>query len=219
WFTTNLWWGFGPAMEVWGLLGIAWLLWRPTRFAIVAAAFPLIYFLTAGGTTAPMARYALPLAPAFAVAAGTFSAALFTRERWRTPALAATFVVVATTALYAFAYMNVYRSPDARLEASRFLAANLPAGSRILIEPSHSTPPTGAYLANPNFYGDHVQWGAKTERHDYFSLYTLDAYVYLYSGRPSPDEKQEYIQSRLNLVDYILIDDFYVQLYQHLPEA
>ena len=29
WFTTNLWWGFGPALEVWGLLGIAWLLWRP----------------------------------------------------------------------------------------------------------------------------------------------------------------------------------------------
>ena len=84
WFTTNLWWGFGPTLEVWGLLGIAWLVWRPTRPKIVAAAFPLIYFLTAGGTTAPMARYALPLAPAFAVAAGAFSAFLLDRPRWRT---------------------------------------------------------------------------------------------------------------------------------------
>jgi hypothetical protein len=95
----------------------------------------------------------------------------------------------------------------------------VPAGSRILVEPSHGIPPTGSYLANPNFYGDHVLWGAKTQRQDYFSLYTLDAYVYLYSGRPSADQKQEYIQSRLDLVDYILIDDFYVQLYQHLPAA
>src|SRR4030095_2905327 len=68
WFTTNLWWGLGPALEIWGLLGIAWLLSRRTRAALVAAAFPLIYFRTAGGTIAPMARYALPLAPAFAVA-------------------------------------------------------------------------------------------------------------------------------------------------------
>jgi 4-amino-4-deoxy-L-arabinose transferase-like glycosyltransferase len=219
WFTTNLWWGLGPALEVWGLLGIAWLLWRPTRTAIVAAAFPIIYFLTAGGTTAPMARYALPLAPAFAVAAGAFSASLLGRRRWRTLAVAATSVVVGTTALYAFAYMNIYRSPDARLAASVFLTSTVPAGSRILVEPSHGIPPTGSYLANPNFYGDHVLWGAKTQRQDYFSLYTLDAYVYLYSGRPSAEQKQEYIQSRLDLVDYILIDDFYVQLYQHLPAA
>ena len=56
--------------------------------------------------------------------------------------------------------------------------------------------------------------------HDYYTLYTLDAYVYLYSGRRERrDQKREYIQSRLDLVDYIVMDDFYVQLYQHLPEA
>ena len=97
--------------------------------------------------------------------------------------------------------------------------ANVPAGSRILVEPSHGIPPTGAYLQNPNFHGDHVMWGAGTERHDYYSLYTLDTYVYLYGGRASEAQKREYIQSRLDLVDFIVIDDFYVQLYRHLPEA
>jgi 4-amino-4-deoxy-L-arabinose transferase-like glycosyltransferase len=219
WFTTNLWWGLGPAFELWGLLGIAWLLWRRTRITIVAASFPLIYFLTAGGTIAPMARYALPLAPAFAVAAGALSEFLLSTRRWRTAAMALTTVVVATTAVYALAYMNIYRSPDARLEASRYLSATVPAGSRILVEPSHSIPPTGSYLQNQDFHGDYVLWGARTERHDYYNLYTLDAYVYLYSQRANAAQKAEYIQSRLGLVDYIVMDDFYVQLYRHLPEA
>jgi len=166
-----------------------------------------------------MARYALPLAPAFAVAAGAFSAFLLDRPRWRTVAVAATAVVVATTAGYALAYMNIYRSPDARLAASAFLSANVPTGSRILVEPSHGIPPIGTYRRNPNFYGDYVMWGANTERHEDYALYTLDTYVYLYDRRPGAEQKQEYIQSRLDLVDYILIDDFYVQLYRHLPDS
>jgi hypothetical protein len=215
---TNLWWSFGPALELCGLLGIALLLWQRTRTAAIAAAFPLLYFMVAGGTIAPMARYVLPLAPALAVAAGTGCAFLLDRRRYQTASVAATIVLVATTAVYALAYMNIYRSPDARLEASRYLSSNVPKGSRMLVEPSHGIPPTGSYLRGPDFYGDHVLWGARRERHDYYSLYTLDAYTYLYSRRATPEQKSAYIRSRLDLVDYIMMDDYYVQLYEHLPD-
>jgi hypothetical protein len=219
WFTTNLWWSFGPALEVWGLLGIVFLVWRRTPTTLLAAAFPLLYFLTAGGSRVPMARYTLPLAPAFAVAAGAWSAFLFDNPRWRRSAAVITGVVVAATALYALAYMNIYRATDARLAASRYLQSTVAKGSRILVEPSHGIPPTGTYLEHPNFYGDYVMWGARRERHDYYSLYTLDTYVYLYGARATAAQKRDYIQSRLDLVDYILIDDFYTQLYRHLPDA
>jgi hypothetical protein len=219
WFTTNLWWGMGPAMELWGLAGIAWLAARRTRVALVALAFPVVYFLAAGGTIAPMARYILPLGPGFAVAAGALSAGLLAHRRWRPWALAGTVIVVGTTSLYAAAYMNIYASRDARLSASRYLWSSVPAGSRILVEPAHSIPPTGTYLTAPSFFGDYVLWGKNAERRDYYTLYGLDTYAYLYRPGPTDEEKRAYIESRLSLVDYILMDDFYVQLYQHLPEA
>jgi hypothetical protein len=218
WFTTNLWWGLGPFFEVWGLVGVVALLWRRTPAAVVAAACPLIYLLIAGGTSAPMARYAMPLGPALAVSAGCLSAFALERPRWRTAGIVATALVVGATALYAIAYMNVYRSPDPRLEASRFMESHLPPDSRILVEPSHSMPPTGGYLKNPDFFGDHMLWDYRQERRDGFHLYAFDAYKYLYN-RTTPDQQRAYIQSRLDLVDYIVIDDYYVQLYQHMSEA
>src|SRR5205085_11112218 len=66
---------------------------------------------------------------------------------------------------------------------------------------------------------DHVLWGAQRERHDHYWIYALDTYTYLYGRRPTTEQKRAYIQSRVELADYIVMDDFYLQLYEHLPEA
>jgi 4-amino-4-deoxy-L-arabinose transferase-like glycosyltransferase len=218
WFTTNFWWGFGPALEIWGLLGIIWFFVRPSRLTMVAASFPLFYFLIAGGTSAPMARYILPLSPAFAVAAGVLSASLLRQPRFRTAAVAVTAVVIAATAFYGVAYASIYTPPDARLAASRYLVTNVPRGSHILVEPAHSTPPTGTYLQNPQFLGDYVLWDTQ-EQSDYYMLYSLDTYHFLFRTDISADAKRNYISDRVGLADYIVMDDFYLQMYQHLPEA
>ncbi len=219
WFTNVLWWGLGPAFEIWGLLGVAWLLWRRDRLAVVTALFPIAYFLTASRTVTPFARYGVVLVPALAVSAGVLSADLIARPRWRKAAIAATGTVVTVTALYAAAYMHVFAAPDSRLAASRYLARTVPAGAAILVEPSHNIPPMGSYLTNTDFYRDYVMWGAQTERQDYYRLYTLDTYVYLYNPRINQAQKHAYIQSRLALVNYIVMDDTFLQFYQHLPEA
>jgi 4-amino-4-deoxy-L-arabinose transferase-like glycosyltransferase len=219
WFTNILWWGLGPAFEIWALLGVAWLLWRRDRLGVMAAAFPIVYYLVAGRTGLPFARYGVPLVPSLAVVAGAFSADLLARPRWRKLAAVATTIVVATTVLWAAAYMSIYIKPDSRLAASEYLRRRVPEGSRILVEPSHNIPPMGSYLTDPDFDRDYVLWGKDSERLDYYHLYGLDLYRYLYDPRPSADEKREYIRQRLAMVDYIVMDDTYVQFYERLPPS
>ena len=219
WFTNLLWWGLGPAFELWALAGVVWLLWRRDRLALMAAAFPIVYYIVAGRTILPFARYAVPLVPALAVVAGAFSADLLRLPAWRRAGAVATAVVVAVTVLYAAAYMNVFVKPDSRLVASQYLLNRVPPGSRILIEPSHNIPPMGSYLTAPDFNFDYVLWGKDSERNDYYQLFALDTYRYLYDPRPSREEKRQYILQRVALADYIVMDDTFLQFYRHLPAS
>ena len=221
WFTNLLWWGLGPALEIGGLAGVVWLLVvRRERLAILVGLFPVCYWLSAGktATVAPFIRYTVPLAPPLAIAAGALCADLIAKPRWRTAGIVTTAVLIGTTTLWAVAYMNVFRRPDSRLAASHWLTQNVPAGSKILIEPSHNTPPMGSYLANVNFHSNYVLFYPQTEKHDYYQLYALDTYRSLYNRGVDDDFRRNYIQSRLALADWIVMDDTYLQQYQHLPE-
>ena len=225
WFTNLLFYSLGPMLEIVGIAGVVWLLARRDKRAAVAASFPIIYYAVAGRTVAPMIRYTLPLAPAFATAAAVLSADWLETRRLRPLAFVIIGATVLTTGLYALAYMNVFRQPDSRIQAARWLVENVPQNARVLVEPSQNTPPMGSYFTATNFNHDYVLWGgnsrpeAERERHDYYHLFALDAYRYLYNDRVSDDEKREYIASRLALVDWIVIDDTYVQWYDHLPAA
>ncbi len=218
WITNILWFSLGPAFEIWALAALVWLpAVRRNRLAVVAVAFPVAYFLLAGRTIAPFIRYAVPLAPALAVAAAVLSVDLIARPRRRRLAIGLTAIVVATTTLYAVAYMNVFRQKDSRLAASDYLRVRVPAGANVLVEPSHNTPPIGGYLNNPSFYENYVLWRSGT-RNDYFHLIALDPYEFLYRSR-SDEEKRKHIEARLTGVDWIVIDDVYIEFYEHLPEA
>jgi hypothetical protein len=220
WFTNLLWWGLGPLLEILGLMGVGWLLLQWEKRAALIAAFPIAYFIATGHVNTPFARYAVPLTPALAVAAGTFGAALLTRSGAYRVAHAAVIATVVATGLYCAAYMNVYRQPDSRLQASRWLIENVPPESHVLIEPSQNTPPIGSYLSSTDFGRDYVLWGpprTNPDRHDYYQLHTLDGYRALYNRGPSDEDRRQYIAGRLVLADWIVMDDTYLQWYQHLP--
>jgi Dolichyl-phosphate-mannose-protein mannosyltransferase len=222
WFTNVLWWGLGPAFEVAGLAGVAWLLWRRDRRALVCAAVVLGYFLVAGGTVTPFARYGVPLVPLLAIAAGVFLSDLLDRVRGagsRWIVRVAVGLVILATAAYAAAYMRVFIAPDVRLTASSYVQHRAPAGSRVLVEPSQNMVPFGKYLNEPSFYQDYMLRNPAEIRDDYYHLVVLDTYVYLYDPRHSDVDKRAYIASRLAQADYIVMDDTFVQFYQHLPAA
>ena len=189
-----------------------WLLVRRDRLALLAAAFPIAYWLSAGrtATVAPFIRYTVPLAPPLAVAAAVLSADLLRRPRWRPLAMVATAIVVGTTLLWAVAYMNVFRSPDSRLAASQWLLKNVPRDSKILIEPSQNTPPMGSYLTAVNFHDSYVMFYPQTERHDYYWLYPLDTYRSLFNRGVDDNWRRNYIQSRLALADWIVMDETFL---------
>jgi len=68
-----------------------------------------------------------------------------------------------------------------------------------------------------NFYENYVLFYPQTEKHDYYQLYALDTYRSLYNRGTDDDFRRSYIQSRLALVDWIVMDDTFLQQYQHLP--
>jgi hypothetical protein len=160
-------------------------------------------------------RYAVPLGPMLAVAAGVLSGDLLARAR--VAAAVATVLVLGTTGLYAAAYMNVYRQPDSRVAAARYLKRSVPAGAKILVEPSQILPPMGQYFDNPNFYGDYQPTGLRGERDQYFHLYVLDTYRYLYDTPLSDAEKRAYIASRLAEVDWVILEDTFEEFYADWP--
>lgn len=217
WFTNVLWWGLGPALEIAGLLGVVWLLARRDRRSVIAASFPIAYYAAVGQGIGPFMRYAAPFAVGLSVSAGVLCADLLVRRRLRVVGLAMTIGVCGATTLYAAAYMNVFRSPDSRLTASDWLIRNVPRDANILVEPSHNIPPTGSYLTDIDFNRDYVLW-RNSERHDYYRLTSLDTYQYLYDRRTGDQERRRYIASHLAAVDWIVMDDTFVQFYQHLPE-
>jgi hypothetical protein len=218
-FTNLLWWGSGPALEIAGLAGVVWLLMRRSKLSVLSAIVPIAYFIVAGNTVAPFIRYAIPLAAALTIAAGVLCGDLLRHPRWRIAGTMVAVLVVGTTGAYAAAYMNIFRQPDSRVAAARYLRQVVPTGATVLVEPSQNTPPIGSYFFATDFYGDYVVWGARQERLDFVQLRSLDTYNHLYDRRFPVEEKRNYIASKVSQADWIVIDDTYLQWYAHLTDS
>lgn len=122
-------WGLGPA---WGVAAVAGALWAVARWwrlgapgapGAIVAVWTAGVFLFQAAQFAPTMRYFLPLVPGLALLAAW---PLVAGGRARRALLAA--LLVATT-LWALAFTAIYRRPHTRVEASRWLHREVPAGA------------------------------------------------------------------------------------------
>jgi hypothetical protein len=146
-------WQLGVPLAVAALVGIAVLLVRVARTAhtwwrlrgglgpeaivtmtsqLMLVGYTATIFFYFGTRFVHSGRYLLPLVPLLAVAAA-FGLVTLTRDRSRLWGALST-AVVATTALFAVAFVHIYSQPNTRVAASDWIVANVPAGSSIANE-------------------------------------------------------------------------------------
>jgi len=186
-------WGFGPALGLASLLGLAVGIWRATRERRVAEAILVVWIIVYSASTMfaemKFLRYLLPLVPPLLVLASGLPGWLQTvwKHRWAPVAIwGITAAVVVVTAGWAVAFLSIYTEPNTRVAASAWIDANIPAGATLGVE--HWDDPLPLPLPGHPWPG--------TAYHQV----TLT----LYDVRPN-DQAFAYIAQQLQNVDYIIL--------------
>ncbi|HEU0113320.1 MAG TPA: glycosyltransferase family 39 protein, partial [Thermomicrobiales bacterium] len=187
-------WGFGPAATLLAIVGLVWMA-LDLRRRLDATTIVLFSWLVAYGAVIAIPevrflRYLAPLTPVFAVAAGVglVRLACLARRRFgRTAARAVAAAGLAGIGLWAAAFASIYAHENPRLAASRWVYANIPAGSAV----------TAEYWDDglPRDLGAGLTPGDRQ-----YATVTMD----LYSDQP-PRQEANAIYRVLQSVDYVIL--------------
>jgi hypothetical protein len=148
-------WGFGWIPTLLALGGIGGLIARHRRLALVLAPAPLLLLLYFGNNTRFFARWMLPMYPILALLAAWALVALATR--WRPRVLLPALAALALLQPLVFSVHNdiVLAREDTRMVAREWMEANIPIGTKIVMEPI--APDQWATDAGRPLFGDPPQ--------------------------------------------------------------
>ena len=104
------------------------------RAALVLLSWIAVYFVAVGGHHLKPIRYVLPLLPPLIVLAAWACALCWRRVGFRPVAWGVPAIVVSATVAIGLTTWNIYGRTDARIEAARWIDANVPGGERVLTE-------------------------------------------------------------------------------------
>ncbi|MFT5375611.1 MAG: tetratricopeptide (TPR) repeat protein [Candidatus Latescibacterota bacterium] len=132
-YWTNLW----PTAVGWPLTllmaaGIVWTAWYRFRAEAVALSWCVLCFLSIGALHTKHVRYLLPLLPFLAIFSAQFIEWIWQRNRRLGAAVAS--VPVLHVVVYGMAFTGIYAAEDSRIEAARWIEANVEKGARIGVE-------------------------------------------------------------------------------------
>ena len=132
--------GMGVPLEMAVFAGIAWAVYRRQRTDLLLLSFVIFYFLATGRFQGKYIRYFVLWMPFVAVLSGRFLAELCGsgRKALRVAGIAFASIVGLYTSAYAAAFAGIYGQADVRVEAARWVASHVPAGSVVLLERGHN---------------------------------------------------------------------------------
>ncbi len=187
-------WGLGPVSGILALAGLLVLAGRVWRRWGAGETVVLAWFLGYGLVVAlpetKFLRYLAPLLPVLALSAGLALDALWRLlQRYPGPRLgmAVAALLLAGAAFSTASFASVYAQEHTRLEASRWIYANVPNGSALTSEYWDDTLPAAL---GPGLNGVDRQ----------YEIVQFD----LYTDRP-PDEEADYIYGVLQEADYVVL--------------
>jgi Dolichyl-phosphate-mannose-protein mannosyltransferase len=133
-------WGVGLPLGLASIGGLGWMAVDAARrlragrpvIELMLVSFVLLVFFYFGSPFAHTIRYLVPILPFLGLAAAYGLVSLHEAAPWLARGAAAG--VLAATLLYALAFVQIYRHPNTRVAASRWIHANVPAGSTIVDE-------------------------------------------------------------------------------------
>ncbi|NMB84263.1 hypothetical protein GYA28_03145 [Candidatus Roizmanbacteria bacterium] len=127
-------WGMGPILSLLSLYGAIMLLREQSykknvskNLVFVLVFFYLFYFLLIGRSAVKFMRYLLPLYPFLAIMAG-YGLLKFSKNRL------SLLLLLSAMFLWSMTFVNIYTHRHTRLEASRWIAVNIPPGSTLAVE-------------------------------------------------------------------------------------
>jgi 4-amino-4-deoxy-L-arabinose transferase-like glycosyltransferase len=212
WFTNLLYYGMGPALEIVCLLGVLWALWKRKWTDGLVLSLLTIYFASIGFGYMKFIRYAIPLLPFLCLLGARFATELYgivKARALRIILISGMILVGFLSVFYTLAYLNIYKQGDVRIQASRWIHANIPRGSTVLIDISNATPLLGNMFFHPQFYDSYtVGFGLDYYvKDDYYKIKTLNLFTYTSESLNPPDTFRKYVRERLQNTEYIIISD------------
>ena len=136
-YVGTLTWGLGWLPLVAAVAGAVVVLRRDWRLGLLLVAFPVLFYLYMGAQGRFFGRWLLPIYPTLCVLAGIAAVAAVERLRaHRGLALAGVVALLCVQGVLASVHVDtVLGREDTRTEALDWIAANVPAGERIVVEP------------------------------------------------------------------------------------
>ena len=122
-------WGLGPVISILALVGL--LRNRSYKKHALFFLFYLIYFIVIGKSAVKFMRYMLLMYPFFAIMAGYGVHVILNNLSAR---FAMTMIIIFSTILWTTLFLNIYTTPNTRIQASQWINQFIPEGSTLAVE-------------------------------------------------------------------------------------